>query len=243
MSRPAEAIPGVYFQTLYAIWVDSAGPQKWVTGYTLDAYSSVDSELCKLGMRLHDLVVEDYREGVTAYWRPGQGEQRWHIGLNAMEFRSLNRKYYARGLRLRAINWSRGYCAIWRSGEGEQHTQADLTREDFVQTDAELCEAGLRVSAIEKRGSRYWGVWQPGDGVQWIESGTTEPGRRHELQQQGLVPRAVAHGDTRVTVWRPGRSRRESWMSSGSDTPVRFREKDREMYTRGYRLAYLNAWR
>jgi hypothetical protein len=241
-------MPATTVSSYLGVWRTGSGEQRWFTGSPHD-FASADAEHFSKGLRLvaidrHsgsywdanglNLSPEDRMIGV---WHPGSGAQYWKTGLNAVAFKTADAEYFAKGLRLVAIDTDGGkFTAVWREGSGAQHWHSGLSGKEFAAKDAAYFAQNLRLVAVDIDDGKLCGVWRAGTGPQrWFSASLDEVVQKNlELMKEGLRLVAIDHNDGQfIGVWHAG-SGAEYWHTGL--TVDEFKQKDAGFFKQGLRL-------
>lgn len=234
--------------TYLGVWRPGTGEQRWFSG-SVGAFLAADREFFKKGLRLvaidrHVSPVIDAagihlspEDRMIGVWQPGSGAQYWVTGVDTDQFKTVDAKYFADGLRLVAVDkGGGGITAVWRPGSGAQYWASGMNVEEFTARDAEYFAKGLRLVALDIDNGSYFGVWRPGTGPQrWLSTsfhGLEKANR--DYTKQGLRLVALDHkSGLFVGVWHEATGA-EYWQTGLS--AEEFKKADAAYFKQGLRL-------
>ncbi len=197
-----------------AVWQPGTGKYYWHTGMTVTELKNNDANYFNKGMRI--VTVDTYKVSsvplklsYAAVWRPGSGEQRWRVGMNAAEFKSHDDTYFAKGLRIAALDVQSGsIAAVWRPGVGEQRWRLGMNVDQLKSQDAEYFQKGLRLVMLKRHSDGFAAVWRPGSGAQrWAAGMRTSTFKENDQKYLGQGLRLVTldtYDGRWNAVWRAG---------------------------------------
>ena len=179
--------------------------------------------------------------GYAAVWQPGRGAQWWRSGMTLDQFKSLDKTYFKKGLRIQSVAMQgRRYTVVWRRGSGAQWWRAGMTLSQMKAQDATYFKQGLRIHAMELQGGRYTAVWRPGSGAQWWRAGMSLDQMKAQDKtyfKKGLRIHALEIENGRFTaVWRPGSG--AQWWRTGL-TGSQIQSQDATYFKQGLRIAVM----
>ena len=229
------------------VWRTGTGLQMSFSG-SPSAVGQKDLEMVPKNLRL--IAIDRYETTVPivhydqmiGVWRPGTGEQRWGYAMSLDDFKASDAMYFARGLRLTAVDTSLGtIAAVWRPGTGAQHWSTGLSFSEFHALDAKYFAEGLRLAAIDVDDKgHFFGVWRPGKGRQrWASDsfGAIEQ-KNIQFMNEGLRMVALDHNGAQfVAVWQEGEGA-QYWLTGL--TIEQFEQRDAQYCSEGLRLVAVN---
>ena len=231
-----------------AVWQPGTGKYYWHSGMTVDELKLLDASYFARGLRI--TTIDTYKHSsfplkltYAAVWRPGSGEQRWRAGMSYEEFKAKDEAYFARGLRLAALDIQSGSVfAVWRPGVGEQRWRLQMSIDQLEKQDEEYFKNGLRLAMLKRHSDGFAAVWRPGTGAQRSVAGmrlSTFKENDQKFFQEGLRLVAVdTYGGRWNAVWRAGAGEQRVDWGMPFET---LKTRTRDYAKRGLRLTQIRA--